>query len=280
MHLSSLKHLITEKERESFERDGYLVIPKALTTELVESLIHRLDLLDREYRPRLGIEHNERLHLRDFLNSDPLFLDLLDWPAVFPKIWGILGWHIQLYLAHVDVTPQESKELIGQPLAWHQDSGRVNLEMEGNPRPRLSVKVGYFLTDTREIGCGNFYVIPGSHTSNTLEEAKRRTKNSDAALPICVEPGTAVIFDRRLWHSRSINESTRTRKAIFYGYSYRWLRPRDNTHIGDFSDCVDPIRRQLLGASHDGHGYSSPSEEDVPLKHWIAKHLGAEAVTP
>ena len=68
MHLSSLKHLITEKERESFERDGYLVIPKALKTELVESLIHRLDSLDREYRPRLGIEHNERLHLRDFLN--------------------------------------------------------------------------------------------------------------------------------------------------------------------------------------------------------------------
>ena len=280
MQLSSLNHLLTEKERLAFELDGYLVIPKALSPDTVEILIQRLDALDREHRPLLGLEHHERLHLRDFLGFDPLFLDLLDWPSVFPKIWGILGWHIQLYLAHVDVTPQESKELIGKPLGWHQDSGRVNLEMEGDPRPRLSIKVGYFLTDTREIGCGNFYVIPGSHTCNTLAEAEHMSKNSRAPLPICVEPGSAVIFDRRLWHSRSINESKRTRKALFYGYSYRWLRPRDNTHIGAFPDCDDPIRRQLLGASHDGHGYSSPSDEDVPLKHWIAEHLGEDVLRP
>ena len=135
MHLSSLKHLITEKARESFERDGYLVIPKALTTDIVESLIHRLDLLDREYRPRLGIEHNERLHLRDFLNSDPLFLDLLDWPAVFPKIWGILGWHIQLYLAHVDVTPQESKEFGVLGAVYGKQGGRPK---RGEPDERAN----------------------------------------------------------------------------------------------------------------------------------------------
>jgi hypothetical protein len=29
-----------------------------------------------------------------------------------------------------------------------------------------------------------------------------------------------------------------------------------------------------------GHGYTSPTEEDVPLKGWIREHLGPEAVAP
>ena len=46
-------------------------------------------------------------------------------------------------------------------------------------------------------------------------------------------------------------------------------------------DRCDPIRAQLLGASPSGgHGYTSPTEEDVPLKGWIREHLGPEAVAP
>ena len=41
---------------------------------------------------------------------------------------------------------------------WHPDSGRVNIELETDPRPRLSLKVAYFLTDVSEPGRGNFYI--------------------------------------------------------------------------------------------------------------------------
>ncbi len=42
---------------------------------------------------------------------------------------------------------------------------------------------------------------------------------------------------------------------------------------------ADPIRRQLLGASPTGGmGYTSPTDEDVPLKAWLAEHLGESAV--
>ena len=44
-------------------------------------------------------------------------------------------------------------------------------------------------------------------------------------------------------------------------------------------DRCDPIRQQLLGAGPSGgHGYTSPKEEDVPLREWIREHLGEEAV--
>ena len=44
-------------------------------------------------------------------------------------------------------------------------------------------------------------------------------------------------------------------------------------------DGCDPIRQQLLGATaNGGFGYTSPKDEDVPLKGWLAEHLGQEAV--
>ena len=40
------------------------------------------------------------------------------------------------------------------------------------------------------------------------------------------------------------------------------------------------IRRQLLGAATSSNGYFDPTDDDVPLRSWIAEHLGADAVTP
>ena len=51
---------------------------------------------------------------------------------------------------------------------WHQDGGRQNLEIESDPRPRLSVKVAWFLSDVSQPGRGNLLVIPGSHRRNRL----------------------------------------------------------------------------------------------------------------
>ena len=100
-------------------------------------------------------------------------------------------------------------------------------------------------------------------------------------MPVCVRPGTAVFFDRRLWHSGSNNHWHTARRVLFYGYSYRWLRPRDNMSVEHYLDRCDPIRKQLLGVSYTGGlGYTSPSDEDVPLKAWLEEHLGVEAVIP
>ena len=139
------------------------------------------------------------------------------------------------------------------------------MELEGNPRPRVSLKVAYFLTDTTAMDRGNFTVVPGSHLRNELEMPADETADPSGATPICVRPGSAVFFDRRLWHSAGINFSEVTRKVLFYGYSYRWLKPRDDMSVAHYMDRCDPIRRQLLGASSGGMGFTSPAEEDVPL---------------
>jgi ectoine hydroxylase-related dioxygenase (phytanoyl-CoA dioxygenase family) len=102
-------------------------------------------------------------------------------------------------------------------------------------------------------------------------------EDPEGAIEIKVKPGTAVLFDRRLWHSRGFNYSNQTRKVLFFGYSYRWLRGLDYNVVPEevLAKC-DPIRRQLLGDGVDIKGWWQPTEEDVPLKTWIREHRGEE----
>lgn len=279
MDTACLEYRLTDAERDAFERDGYLVVEEALPPTLVRDLIAVVDRLDAEYRPLKGKGPHELLNLLDFIGKDPIFLELLDWPRTFPKVWGILGWHIQFYHSHMNVTPPLAPEERANPkrLGWHQDSGRLNSDLETNPRPRISVKVGYFLTDTTDPASGNFTVIPGSHLWNTLDLPSDGVSDPDGAVPIRVPAGTAVLFDRRIWHAAGRNGSDVTRRVLFYGYSYRWLRPRDDMTVAHLMDRCDPIRRQLLGASPTGgYGYTSPTDEDVPLRGWLREHAPDE----
>jgi ectoine hydroxylase len=283
MDPACLEYCLTEDERREFEENGFLIIEDALPPALVRDLVAVVDRLDAEYRPLLGRGPHDLLSLRDFIGKDDLFLELLDWPRTFPKVWGILGWHIQLYHTHMNVTPPlpSRQELPKKRLQWHQDSDRLNRDMETHPRPRVSLKVGYFLTDTTAAGAGNMTVLPGSHHQDSIPLPEDGVSDPAGAVPIRVKPGAAVFFDRRLWHTPSPNRSDQTRKVLFYGYSYRWLRPRDDMTVAHLMERSDPIRRQLLGASPTGgYGYTSPTDEDVPLRGWLREHLGPKAVAP
>jgi len=175
--------------------------------------------------------------------------------------------------------PAPGQAQVKKRLGWHQDSGRLNREIETTPQPRISLKVAFFLTDTSELGRANLYTIPGSQLVNKIDFPSDPAADPAGALAARVKAGSAVFFDRRIWHASSPNYADFARKVLFYGYSYRWLRPRDNMTVAHYLDRCDPIQQQLLGVSHTGgHGYSSPKEVDVPLRTWLTEHLGAEAV--
>ena len=280
MDSTCLQHTLTEEERRQFAEDGFFIVRDVLPLDLVAQLIPIVDRLAAEYRPKKGLEKHQMHNLFDFIGKDELFLELLDWPKTFAKVFGILGWHIQLYHSHLIVTPPlDGVTPKRKRLGWHQDSGRLNLDLETHPRPRVSLKVAYFLTDCTETNRGNFHAVPGSHLKNKLEMPTNEDLDPPGAVPIQVAAGDAVFFDRRIWHAAGHNFSPDARRALFYGYSYRWLRPRDDMTVEHLMDRCDPIRQQLLGAGPSGgHGYTSPKEEDVPLKEWIREHLGDEAV--
>jgi ectoine hydroxylase len=110
-------------------------------------------------------------------------------------------------------------------------------------------------------------VIPGSQRRHRLARPADGSTSPPGAIPVLVDAGTAVIVDRRLWHARGDNSSDRTRKALFYAYTHRWIRARDELGL-DSADlaALDPVKRQLLGAGTSAIGHWIPTEEDVPLR--------------
>jgi ectoine hydroxylase len=290
MDPSCLEYRLSADESARFEREGYLIVPGALDRDHVQRLV---SVVDRRYREELakGLAPHLPFVLRNFIPVDDEFVELVDHARIFPKVWGILGHNIQLYHAHLGVTPP----LAGHPpphddlIRFHQDSGRVNFDIESEPRPRLSLKVAYFLEGAPEPGNANMVLIPGSHKSNqspavraglaadaTPAERSRFPGSSPGdvpgALPLSVAPGTAVLFDRRIWHSKSPNFGQSTRKALFYGYGYRWLRTKDEMTVQHLYPRLDPIRRQILGDGLSADGYYSPTPGDVPLRSWLEQH--------
>jgi hypothetical protein len=272
MDAACLQHCLTNGERDRFEREGYLTIEGALSPEQTDALT---SATDRIYSRSVaeGFDPQKALFYPNFIPDDGLFADLVDYARVLPKVWGILGWNIYLYHAHLIVTPPSGLAPDDRTFGWHQDSGRVNAEIESHPRPRLSLKVAYFLSDTSVAGRGNFWVIPGSHLSDTLALPEGGIGQPAGAVPICVRPGTAVIFDRRLWHTASPNWSDVTRKVLFYGYGYRWIRTKDDMTVQSLWPQCDPIRKQLLGGGVNCNGHYSPTDEDVPLRVWLRENL-------
>ena len=288
MDPTCLSHALTAAEQQRFAESGHMVVENALSPEMLEHLTAAVDRIYDRALDANRVTPGRLWSTTNFFDEDDAFVDLLDWPAVFPKVWGILGWNIYLYHAHVTVNPPEPDEAPGERwLEWHQDSGRVNVELGVFPAPRLSLKVGYFLTDVSVAERGNLYVIPGSHLSDGVPPSSEIGRDPgelteaelpEGAVPVCAAPGSAVIFDRRLWHSRGANRSHLIRKVLFYGYGYRWIRPKDDMIVEHLYDRLSPIRRQLLGAAVKNAGRYVPTDEDVPLRTWLLEHLGDEAV--
>jgi ectoine hydroxylase-related dioxygenase (phytanoyl-CoA dioxygenase family) len=143
---------------------------------------------------------------------------------------------------------------------WHQDGGRQNRELETSPRPRLSVKLAFWLSDVSEPGRGNLTLIPGSHRQDRLDGPPRRDviwPGPRGAIQVLANPGDAVFFDRRIWHARSDNYSDLVRKVVFVGYTYRWITIRDDVAdlpVTPMWSALSPVQRQLLGGIGDGTG--------------------------
>ena len=257
--VSTASPVLAEKLAE-FDRDGFTIIPGALTADEVGFYRGALDRVYAEQEADGRVKPGTSMHQLSAVANCPEALGLVDHPTTFPYVWSILGWNVHAYHSHLDVHPQLPTK---RPFRfeWHQDGGRQNREIETEPRPRLSVKLAFWLSDVSQPGRGNFKVWPGSHTRNRIDGPPRRDiawPDPRGAIEVCVNPGDTVFFDRRLWHARSGNYSQVTRKVVFFGYTLRWIAIRDELealHASPEFEQLSPVRRQLLagiGAGIDG----------------------------
>ena len=158
---------MTAEQRARFDRDGYLMIRGALRPDEVAGA---REAIDRVYATearagRLGPDGS--MHLLSAVTNCPEVAGLTDHPATFPYVWSVLGWNIHIYHSHLDVHPPVPVRMPFR-FDWHQDGGRQNREIGTDPRPRLSVKLAYWLSDVSEPGRGNLKVVPGSQIDDGM----------------------------------------------------------------------------------------------------------------
>lgn len=116
---SCLEYRLTEEERQAFNETGMLTIEDALSPEQVAQGVA---IVDRIYEAKVAEGHDARkaLFYPNFIPDDSFFADLVDYEKVLPKVWGILGWNIYLYHAHLIVTPPSGQPQDDKTFGWHQ----------------------------------------------------------------------------------------------------------------------------------------------------------------
>lgn len=253
---------------QQFRDNGFLIIDGALKADQVDRLTTALEELT-------DAGSNKIYNVADILGKHDAFLDLIDLPKVLPVIRALLGDNIWVNHSHYNVNPPDAsvrQGAINSGYGWHRDGGAINDDI-AKPAPLLSIKVAFYLSDLSEPGRGQTYVIKGSHESG--EKCPVNDEMPKSAFPVCVSPGSALLFDRRMIHSiRSLNGSDVTRKAVFIQYAYRWLCAVDAMTVSGLEDKCDPVRKQLLGLTPEYNvidgavGRSSryyPTLHDLPL---------------
>ncbi|MAG35078.1 MAG: phytanoyl-CoA dioxygenase [Dehalococcoidia bacterium] len=267
---------MSEDQQNCLETNGYLVVPRALDTATVERLTTAADRLFEQALRDDRLNQAGAFELRNCITHDYAFLPLLDWPATVPLVPYILGWNIQLDTSHLIVRPPQPPDTAAsfKAIDWHRDGGIANRQLP-EPLPRLRLKICYVLSDLSQPGRGNTRFVPGSHKRPGQPAQQPGAIDPDGAIEVLAEPGDAVLFENRLFHAVGPNLSMVTRKTIFMGYAYRWLRPLDYVVqppelLAKVQD--DPIRWQLLGAWATEMAFSLPKDEDVPLRAWCDEH--------
>ena len=288
MDNDSIGDRLSVTERETFDREGFIVVRNALSERECAAIGAIASRHDAGFRCEAGIGGHHILNEHDLVGKEAEWLEVIDNPSVFAKVVDIMGWNIQLFHTQLLVTPPAPNAAVAGPYGWHQDNNRMNRDLGRASQPMVSLKVGYFITPIPRPGMGNLCVIPRSHSVAPEPSDNQTGFRGSAEWPMAdpeyvefvADAGDAVIFDRRLWHSASTNVSDTTRIFVTFGYSYRWLRPKSAMNVDALLESSSAIRRQLLGWATSANGYFDPTPADVPLREWIRTNRGDAFVAP
>ncbi len=261
----------TRAERFFFENNGYLVLEEFLDADHVRALltalcraVQRRRELHEQALPHTGITSlNGERSTRIFyiLDDDPLFLEMLDWPAIWPYVTGLLNARPHHHAS--DAIVEHGSDLTGRTMRWHLDGHDDGYRNLGTPIPLLQLKIGYYLSDMTQPGRGNLCVVPGSHKAASAPEREdlQQWGRSAGVTEICAPAGTAILFHNALWHSAGPFTSKDGQRAmLYYAYEHPWMIASQE-HWGyrsKFYNSLSPARRKLF------HGFLF----DPPEQRW------------
>jgi ectoine hydroxylase len=222
---------VTASEKFTFDTQGYLVLENFLKPDHIAKLLAATmtTVARRREQTRTSAKQtgftqvNGKDSTRIFyiLDDDPLFLELLDWPAIMPYVHTLLS-HMPHHCAS-DVIVAHAGDFPNQQPGWHIDGHDNGFRNLGSPIPLLQLKIGYYLTDMTKPGASHLMVVPGSHKTKQSPGEPDRDGMLPGAVQVCAPAGSAILFHNALWHGIGPFHPGRSRQMLYYAYEHPWM---------------------------------------------------------
>jgi ectoine hydroxylase-related dioxygenase (phytanoyl-CoA dioxygenase family) len=274
---------LADADIRQFDDEGYLIVREVLDPETVDRLIEVSDrLIASDRRENRQLSHNSLYDgFRNCIAIDDAFIPLLTQQRILSAVVQLLGAHLQLMTSHLiykHPDPPGTPDTVRSP-GWHRDYANAT-KVLGNGVPRILLKCAYYLTDLSEPNSGATLVVPGSNQLLKPIEIPAGQTDPAGTLEPSLQPGDCLLFENRIWHAGAANLSGRIRKAVMFGYGYRWVMPMDyRTQSPTLLDKLDPLGQYLVGEPFKKTQEYRPGGGESPLAAWCEAH-GALAVRP
>lgn len=199
---------------ETFQKDGFVRIPEVISAQEAATYAQKLEVLIEKQDARWGDfdGYLDRGMVHNPMAEDPDFLDFLAKPSVLDHLEGALDPHCILYaFTTSSMLPSEGNF-----------STRVHVDC---PRiiPGYVSNVGFlvaltpFTNDT-----GASYYLPGSFETEQVDD---NAFHKGAVRPQ-LNPGDAVMFNARTWHSGGQNKTDHPRHALTLNVCRSYMKQR------------------------------------------------------
>jgi phytanoyl-CoA hydroxylase len=235
----------------TYDRQGYLVVPDALTSDLVAAAGAEAVAVCRGQRgaidgaaPASELDDDGAVLARYLCihfphKISPLMREIGALPSAVGVLTEVIGPNVKMMQSMLFLKAG------GKPgQAWHQDEAHI-------PTRDRSLTGVWIALDDATVDNGCLWVIPGSHRAGVLypvrpiddarfdvtPEAYRFPHLEGDAVPVELPAGAAVVFDGHLLHRSLPNTTTGMRRALVNHYMSAesllpWFPPRDHEAMG------------------------------------------------
>jgi phytanoyl-CoA hydroxylase len=242
--------VMTNAQRTAFETNGFLVIENALSPDELSQVRMQAEQAERLWAQNPSLPGTRRPELSELIapiEYGPALRDLLWHPRTFPIVREILGDDVSMIDNSYFITPPHAPRT---HVDWHHD---VALPGVYHPLSVMMVKVFFLLSDVGEKS-GGTVLLPGSHRLPMDFDYPRLDDPRDMpdAVQILGPAGTAYLFNGRVYHAATNNESDHPRKALIYNYGHHWMKIwpgyEPSQELLDWArETGDPAKMQVLG---------------------------------
>ncbi len=236
-----------ETQKETLDRQGYVVIEGALASHTARDYVKRLNNIysqlkdtGRHLYPG-GLGTTERL-IMNLHNKDDEFLDLMDHPAVVPLLQ-----HLLMKGSYADSEPYVLNQCSARDPHLGAKAQQLHIDSRFPGPPFALTAIALWMINDFSKPSGSTHVVPGSHRRPAYPETG--VAYADEAV-VEAPAGSVLVYNGSLWHGGGAKVVDVERWSAVLTYSRWFVKPSmdftKNTPQALY-ERLSPARRELFG---------------------------------